>query len=55
MEFLLFLAFSHLKNFPALQQSYDQNNYGDDQKNVDKSAEGVSRDKTYKPQDKQDD
>jgi hypothetical protein len=37
-----------LKNFPALQQSYDQNDQGNDQKNVDKAA-GVEREKPQGP------
>jgi hypothetical protein len=48
------LAFSPLKDFPALQQSYDQNHQGDDQKNVYQAAD-VEREKSQSPQNDQDD
>jgi hypothetical protein len=48
------LAFSPLKNSPALHQSYDQNDQGDDNKNVDQAA-GVEREKSQGPQNDQDD
>jgi hypothetical protein len=44
----LFLAFSPLKNSPALQQSDDQNDHGDNQENVDQAA-GVEREKPQSP------
>jgi hypothetical protein len=50
----LFLSFAPLKNSPALQQSDDQNDHGDDQKNVDQAA-GVEREKSQRPQNDQDD
>jgi hypothetical protein len=48
-------AFSQLEDSPALYQSNDQNDYGDDQKNMDQAAKGVSRHQTQKPQNEQDD
>jgi hypothetical protein len=42
-----------LKNSPALQQSYDQNDRGDDQKNVYQAAD-VEREKSQSPQNDQD-
>jgi hypothetical protein len=50
----IILAFSPLKNSPALQQSDDQNDQGDDQKNVDQAA-NVERKKSQSPQNDQDD
>jgi hypothetical protein len=42
------------KNFPALQQSYDQNDQGDDNENVDQAAD-VEREESESPQNDQDD
>jgi aryl-phospho-beta-D-glucosidase BglC (GH1 family) len=52
---LIMLAFSPLKNSPALHQSYDQNDHGNDQKNVDQAATDVEREKSQSPQNYQDD
>jgi hypothetical protein len=49
-----FLAFSPSKSSSALQQSYDQNDRGDDQKSVDQAAD-VEREKSQSPQNDQDD
>ena len=49
-----FLAFSPSENSPALQQSYDQNDRGDNQKNVDQAPD-VEREKSQSPQNDQDD
>jgi hypothetical protein len=51
---LFFLVVSPLKNSPALQQTDDQNDHGDDQKNVNEAA-GVEREKPQSPEDEQDD
>jgi len=47
-------AFSSLKNSPALQHSYDQDDQSDDQKNVDQ-ASGVEGEKSQSPHDDQND
>jgi hypothetical protein len=52
---LLILKFSRLKNSPPLQQSDDQNDQGDDQKNVDQAATDMEREKPQSPQNDQDD
>ena len=43
-----------LKNSPALQQSYNQNDHGNDQKNVDQAAD-MEREKSQGPKNDQDD
>jgi hypothetical protein len=48
------LSFCPSENSPALQQPDDQNDCGDDQKNVDQTA-GVEREKSQGPQNEQDD
>jgi hypothetical protein len=52
---LIILVVSPLKNSPALQQSYDQNDHGNDQKNVDQAGTDVERKKSQSPQNYQDD
>ena len=46
--------FPRLKNSPALQKSYNQNDHRDDQNNVDQTAD-VEREKSQSPQDDKDD
>jgi hypothetical protein len=48
----IILAFSQLKDSPALQQAYDQNNQSDDQKHMNQAAD-VERKKSQSPQNDQ--
>jgi hypothetical protein len=48
------ITFPGLKNSPALHQSYDQNDHGNDQKNVDKAG-GMECEEPQSPTNKQND